>query len=161
IADTFGLLFVLVWTAALLPEFLEPASATVLLAKPVPRWGLLAGKFIGVVALVAFQAAVFVLATWAALGLRTGVWAVGYLVCVPLLTVNFAVFFSFSALLAVWTRSATACVFGSLLFWIACWAVNLSRHTGSPSWLLETAYWALPRPADLSQLLGRAVGADG
>lgn len=161
VADTFGLLFVLIWTAALLPDFLEPASATVLLAKPVPRWSLLGGKYAGVVGLVAMQSALFVVATWLAIGARSGVWAPGYLLSVPLLTVHFMVFFSVSALLAVWARSATACMFGVVLFWLACWSVNVARHADNPSWLVEAGYWILPRPADGSQLLAQSIGAIG
>src|SRR5205823_2783188 len=105
VADGVGLLLALVWTAGFLPAFLDPAAATVLLAKPAPRWSLLAGKYLGVVIFVGLQAAVFVLGTWAALGLRTGVWDMRYLWCLPVLVCHFAIFFSFSTFLAVWTRS--------------------------------------------------------
>src|SRR5262249_32677114 len=37
IADSAGLLLILVWTAGFLPSFLDPTAAAVLLAKPVPR----------------------------------------------------------------------------------------------------------------------------
>ena len=56
VADTGGILLALVWTAGFLPTFLEPGAASVLLAKPVPRWSLLAGKFLGILIFVAFQA---------------------------------------------------------------------------------------------------------
>jgi ABC-2 family transporter protein len=128
IADTLGLLLALIWTAAFLPTFLEPSSISVLLAKPVPRWSLLAGKYVGVLAFVTFQALVFVLGTWLALGVRTGTWAPHYLWCVPVLVIHFAVFFSFSCMLAVWTRSTVVCILGSLLFWFVCWGVNYGRH---------------------------------
>src|SRR5207302_7574837 len=52
-AGAVGLLLVLLWTSGFLPEFLDPRAATVLLAKPVPRWSLLAGKYLGVLAFVA------------------------------------------------------------------------------------------------------------
>ena len=39
VADTLGLLLTLVWTAGFLPGFLDPRAVSVLLAKPVPRWG--------------------------------------------------------------------------------------------------------------------------
>jgi hypothetical protein len=120
VAGSAGLLLVLLWTAALLPSFLEPSALTVLLVKPVPRWGLLAGKCLGVFAFVAFQAGAFVGATWLALGARSGAWDVGYFLCVPVLLAHFAVFFSFSAMLAVATRNAVVCVLGSLLFWLVC-----------------------------------------
>jgi hypothetical protein len=170
VADALGVLLALVWTAGFLPTFLEPAAASVLLAKPAPRWSLLAGKYLGVMTFVAFQALVFVGGTWAALGLRTGVWDMAYLLSVPLLLVHFAVFFSVSAVLAVCTRSTVACVIGSVLFWLLCWGMNYGRHLvtglpdvqqvqGSLGWLVEGGYWALPKPADLSLILFDALDA--
>jgi hypothetical protein len=171
IADTAGLLLALIWTAAFLPTFLEPEAASVLLAKPVPRWSLLAGKYLGVLAFVAMQVSLFVAGTWLALAVRTGVWAPDYLACIPLVLLHFAVFFSFSTLLAVWTRSTIVCVFGALLFWVLCWGMNYGRHaalaaladqaalTQSFSWALELGYWVLPKPADFGMVLFDALGA--
>ncbi len=128
VADTLGLLLTLVWTAGFLPGFLAPQAIAVLLAKPVPRWGLLAGKYIGVLAFVLAQAVYFVGGTWLALALRTGVWDAAYLLSIPLLLLQFAVFFGFSLLLAVCFRSTVVCVFGSIAFWGICWAINFGRH---------------------------------
>ena len=102
-ADTAGVLLALLWTAGFLPTFLEPQSATVLLAKPCPRWAILVGKYLGVVGFVTLHAALFVGATWLALGVSTGVWYGAYWLAVPLLAVNFAVFYAVSAFLAVCT----------------------------------------------------------
>jgi hypothetical protein len=164
VADATGLLLVLIWTAGFLPTFLEPSSAAVMLAKPVPRWSLLAGKYLGVLAFVAVQALVFVGGTWLALGVKTGVWDPSYFLCVPMLLIHFAIFYSFSVLLAVATRSTVACVFGSILFWMLCWGMNYGRHaavaltdlhgaTGHFSWAVEVGYWVLPKPADMSIML--------
>jgi ABC-type transport system involved in multi-copper enzyme maturation permease subunit len=172
VADTVGLLLALIWTAAFLPTFLEPSAISVLLAKPVPRWSLLAGKYIGVIVFVALQASLFVGGTWLALAVRTGVWAPQYLMCVPMLVLHFAIFFSFSAFLAVWSRSTITCVFGSLLFWLGCWGMNFGRHAALAhmveqghvgagySRVLEAGYWFLPKPADMGYLLAKAVEAD-
>ena len=72
VADTAGILLALIWTAGFLPTFLEPSAAAVLLAKPVPRWTLLLGKYLGVLVFVVFQATVFVVGTWLALGCAPG-----------------------------------------------------------------------------------------
>src|SRR5262245_58370631 len=64
LADTVGVLLALLWTAGFLPTFLEPHAVTVLLAKPVPRWSLLVGKYLGVVLFVALHAVLFVAGTW-------------------------------------------------------------------------------------------------
>ena len=85
VADTLGLLLTLVWTAGFLPGFLAAQAVAVLLAKPVPRWVLLSGKYLGVLAFVAAQAVYFVGGTWLALALRTGVWDATYLLSIPLL----------------------------------------------------------------------------
>jgi hypothetical protein len=86
------------------------------------------------------------------------------------LLVHFAIFFSFSVLLAVTTRSTVACVFGSVVSWLLCWAMNYARHAVvgmpdlamlSPSLhtLVEIGYWVLPKPADMGILLFNSLEA--
>jgi hypothetical protein len=174
VAGTVGLLLTLVWTASFLPEFLQPNSATVLLAKPLPRGVFLLGKVLGVVAFVAMQALVFFLGTWVALGVRTGVWHTHYLAGWPILVLQFAVFYTFSALIAATWRSAVACVLGVILFWALCMGVNYGRYvvlslphiapetrrlSSVTSAMAETGYWLLPKPADDLLLLEEALDA--
>lgn len=168
VADTAGLLLCLIWTASFLPGFLEPSSASVMLAKPLPRPLLLTGKAIGILLAVGLQALLFVSATWITLGLRTQVWDVRYFLAVPILVLHFAVFLSVSTLIAVSTRSAVACVLGTLFIWVICFGVNLARHesarqseaqrpTAEP--LLEITYWLLPKPLDYNLILADSVDA--
>lgn len=174
VAGAMGLLATLVWTAGFLPAFLEPSSLAVLLAKPVPRWVLLLGKFLGVLSFVAFQAGVFFIGTWGALGMATGIWLPRYLLCLPLLLLHFLIIYSFSVLMAVCTRSTVACIFGSILFWFACFAMNFARHESlvmpaldprvrplppAVHHAVETGYWILPKPGDLLILLDGALQA--
>lgn len=170
IAGTVGLLLALVWTAGFLPTFLEASAASVLLAKPVGRWQLLVGKYIGVLAFVGIQVALFVVLTWLALGIRTNVWDMTYWACIPLLLLEFAALYSFSVLLAVTTRSTVACVFGSFLFWLVAWGINYGgvmarsmEQTQQLSpfsrFLTETAYWISPKPIDAGLILFNALNA--
>jgi ABC-type transport system involved in multi-copper enzyme maturation permease subunit len=164
VADTAGVLLALIWTAGFLPTFLDPAAATVLLAKPFPRWAVLAGKIAGVLAFVGGQAVVFVAAVWCALGVRTGVWDGHVFAVVPLLLVHFFSFYAVSALLAVITRSTVASVLGTAAIWFGCWWVNFTRHAavaggGPAAWPLDVGYWLLPKPADLGLLLLNALEA--
>ena len=162
LADTVGVLLALLWTAGFLPTFLEPQAVTVLLAKPAPRWSILLGKYLGVVLFVGLHAVLFVAGTWWAIGISTGVWEAAYWFAVPLLVVNFAIFYAFSAFLAVCTRSTVVAVFGTLLFWVLCWAMNMTHHhvvgfdvqglTPVSSFLVEAGYWILPKPLDMSGL---------
>jgi hypothetical protein len=169
VAGTMGIGLALIWTAGFLPAFLEPSAATVLLAKPVPRWSLLAGKYLGVLVFFAFQATVFVAGTWLALGVRSDIWDMTYLLCLPVLLVHFAVFFTFSVFLAVWTRSTVTCIFGTLVFWVMCFGMNFGHHealalgqglNASFGWLLEAGYWFLPKPWDLLLMQREVLHAD-
>lgn len=171
VADSAGLLLALIWTAGFLPGFLEPSAAAVLLTKPVPRWCLILGKYLGVLAFLTVQALAFVAGTYLALGVSTGAWDPCYLLAFPVLVLHFAIFFSFSSFLAVFTRSPVVCVFGSLLFWLVCWGVNLGRlqlvaipqqeeMTTSLQGASEVGYWVLPKPADLGLLLAQAMHAE-
>jgi ABC-type transport system involved in multi-copper enzyme maturation permease subunit len=170
VADTIGVLLTLVWTASFLPSFLDPQAASVLLVKPTSRATLLVSRFVGVVLYVAMMAAIFVAATWIAMGIRTGEWNLHYWISVPLLVGHFAVFFAFSALLAVMSRNTTVCIVGTLLFWLLCWAMNYGRHVLSVVHLQEASaglgrlteigYWLLPKPLDFSLLLADAFGTE-
>jgi ABC-type transport system involved in multi-copper enzyme maturation permease subunit len=172
IAGTVGILMALVWTAGFIPESLHPGAASVLLAKPAPRWLILTGKYLGVISFVGLNAFIFFAGTWVALGLRTGVWEVNYLLGIPIMTLHFAVVFSFSTLLAVSFRSTMACVVGSVLFWLVCYAVNYGRDfavvyteldpsgealPGFTLFLSELGYWLLPKPADFTIVLEQAL----
>jgi hypothetical protein len=166
-----GTLLALLWTAGFMPEFLQPAHATVLLSKPIPRWVLLMGKYLGVLAFAGFQVTVFIVGTWLAVGLRTGFWANSYLWGIPLLLLQFAAFYSFSVFLAVGTRSTLACGCGSIAFWFLCWGMNYGRHcllaleSSLPPLhavlrgLVEVGYWILPKPVDLGMMLYNGLGA--
>ncbi|HEV3138511.1 MAG TPA: hypothetical protein VGZ26_11420 [Pirellulales bacterium] len=175
VADTLGLLLTLIWTAGFLPGFLEGRNVCLLLTKPAPRWALLIGKYLGVLSFVLFHAVIFVGGTWTAIGLRTGFWDPTYLLCIPLLLLHFSIFFGVSVLLAVWTRNAVACVFGSIAFWSVAWSMNFGRHayftsrdllaesigSGYLTYLVDAGYWILPKPADLGFLLFNALDAKG
>jgi ABC-type transport system involved in multi-copper enzyme maturation permease subunit len=166
-----GILFLLIWTADFLPEFLKPGAILVLLAKPSPRGLLLVGKYVGVVVFVLSQCLLLVGGTWLALGVKTGVWDPSYLVCIPLLGIQFAVFFGFSLLLAVVWRDFYACVFGSIVFWFTCWGINFGRYllvlrwaddmAGPMAWAWEFLYWLLPKPVDLVTIQFAAQQTEG
>ncbi len=123
-----ALLVALTATAGMLPAFFAPHTAAVLLAKPTPRPLLLAGKCLGVIAFVAVHAAILVGGSWLALAARSGAWDTTYLLSAPLMVLHFAVFFGFSVMLASATRNGAACAFGTVLFWLLCWAMNFGRH---------------------------------
>jgi hypothetical protein len=169
VADMFGVLLALTWTAGFLPSFVDASAASVLVVKQPPRSRLFLARFFGVITFVGVHTLIFVGLTAVALGARTGVWDWAYWLCVPLLLVQFTIFYSFSALMAVMTRSTAGCLIGTLLFWLACFAMSYGRHAIvllDPTQELEAAahvanlgYWLLPKPADFSLILYDALDA--
>lgn len=83
VAGAAGTLLTLVWTAGLLPGFLRPSTIAILVAKPLPRGALFAGRCVGVLSLVATQALIFLTATWLVVGLRSGAWELRFFLCLP------------------------------------------------------------------------------
>lgn len=153
-----GIFLALFVTAGLLPSFLEPRHALVVLTKPTSRQRMVWARAAGTVMYVGVGFAAYFVATWIALGIRTGNWPIRYFGAWLIVWIQFAACFSFSALLATATRSASACVIGSTLFWLLSFLVNLGRHalvafqppqfSGASRPLIELCYWLLPRPCD-------------
>ena len=169
LADSAGVLLALLWTAGFLPTFLEPQAAAVMLSKPASRTLILLSKYAGVVLFVGLYALAFVAATWLALGVATGVWTGAYWLAAPLLAANFAIYYSVSAFLAVWTRSTVASGFGTLAFWSLTMAANYAHHhlaalppgslAAGATGLADFAYWVLPKPLDYGAVFYDALGA--
>jgi ABC-type transport system involved in multi-copper enzyme maturation permease subunit len=161
VAALLGTLLLLVWTSGFLPEFLDQRSIPAMLSRPVPRWSLLVGKFLGVLLFVSLLAALFVGGTWLALGLGTGSWPPALLFTIPFLMLLFALLYSLSAFLAVLTRSTVVCIFGTLLFWGVCARVD-AVHFASPPGLapIDAVYWVLPKPTDCLVLMNEMLQTD-
>ena len=112
--------------------------------------------------------------TCLALGIRTGFWPATYLLCLPLVLLQFVILYQFSVLVAVVTRSTVAAIFRSLVLCFICYPVNLGRPTVhvlpelntnltpfSPTArrLADVAYWIRPKPADLVVLRDNVLQA--
>jgi hypothetical protein len=174
IADTAGVLLALIWTAGFLPSFLDPTAASVMLSKPTSRTVLFAARWLGVIIYVTVFAILFIGTTWVAIGISSRfVWTPNYWLCVPILVAHFAVFYAFSALLAVVSRNATVCIVGSIVFWALCWAMNYGRHalagvrleevqraSAGLGRIADLGYWIMPKPADFSLILADVLNAE-
>ena len=86
------------------------------------------------------------------------------------MVLQFAILYSFSVLLAVYTRSTVACVFGSVLFWLLARGINygsprargLGESQSVPPFTLaltEAAYWISPKPIDAGLILFNSLDA--
>lgn len=139
LAGTFGLFFCLAATSFFVPRLLEKGAADPLFSKPVSRFSLLFSRYIAGLIFIAG------LSTYLVGGIHLGLLVNShfsdstFLWAIPILTYKFALLFSFTVLVGVWTRSATA----SLLLSFVLFGFAGGVHTG----------WKAVRMAKESELL--------
>ena len=152
------------------PDVPGAGAASVLLAKPVPRWQLLLGKYFGVLAFVGFQVVLFVVLTWLALG--TANRCLGH----DLLVVHSPAVAPVRDLLQLLGPARRdhsqhgGVRLRSVLFWLLAWGINfgcvMARGVLEPQYvpagtlaLAELAYWISPKPIDAGLILFNALDA--
>ena len=166
-----GLLLALVLTAGLLPAFLVPHTASVLLAKPVPRCALLAGKSLGVWPSWPFHACLLVGGAWLALAAPHRRLGPDLSAVRPAAGAAFRGFLHLlgdaggghaqHGGLRVRDGAVLAAVLGDELRPARGDGTSRTRTTVSPAfgWVIDAGYWLLPKPLDFQ--LALADGAHG
>ena len=121
-----GLFIAILVTANFIPETFLPGSLNLLLSKPISRWGLLLAKFAGGCAFVTLCAVYLFLGLWLWLGFAMDIWDPGILWAIPLYIIVFAIYYSVSTFIGVWSRSPILSIIVTALFWAACFGVGLT-----------------------------------
>jgi len=114
-----GMILSIIATAGFIPHLLEKGAIEVVVSKPIARWMLFVGRYLGGISFVLFHATVFIGLTFLVAGLRWGVWLPGYLFAIPLVTLLFSFLYCISALTAVLTRGTIT----AILVTLGAWAV--------------------------------------
>ena len=171
-----GILAGVVITAFFIPNMLSKGTVDLLLVKPIHRGTLLIYKYLGGLAFIVLNATAVVFGLWLALGLRSGIWAPGFLLTIPVLTFFFAILYAVSTLFGVLTRSPIVAILVTCAVWFFLWLVGFLYTQLSavrdepgvrkeiPNWVyttVDTLHLVLPRTKDLdiltTQLLSREV----
>lgn len=158
-------------TAFFIPGMLRKGTIDLLLAKPIRRPVLLVYKFIGGLTFMFLNTVVIVIGIWLVLGLRSGLWAPGFLLSIFILTYQFAIFYSVSALFGVLTRSPIVSILVACFTWVLLWGVGtgyqvinaMRDFVDMPRWLTvtaDTAHFVLPRYKDLDALNSQMIAKD-
>jgi ABC-type transport system involved in multi-copper enzyme maturation permease subunit len=114
----------IVVTAFFIPNMLRKGTLDLLLAKPIHRTTLLVFKYLGGLTFMFLNAVVVVLGIWLVLGLRSGIWATGFLYSIGILTFFFAILYAVSTLFGVWTRSPIVAILMTCVVWFVLWLVS-------------------------------------
>jgi len=168
-SDAVGLIFALIWTAGFIPEFLQGFWWNMLRLRPLSTGFMLLGKTFSIVIVLSLHGIILIGGSWIALGIATNVWNGLFLWSFAILIIQFICFYPASVFLGTWSRSSMVAIIGSIAFWAICWMVNHARisnlsattaesSSGVAIWLIEIAYWALPKPIDFSIILSDLMG---
>ncbi|HTU91401.1 MAG TPA: ABC transporter permease, partial [Gemmataceae bacterium] len=112
-----ALLLSTIITAFFIPNMLRKGTVDLLLVKPISRLALLLYKYIGGLLFIFLNTVVVVAGIWLVLGLRTDLWGIGFLLSIPVLTFQFAVYYAVSTLFAVLSRSPIVAILMTCLCW--------------------------------------------
>lgn len=168
----FAVLVSIIITAFFIPNMLHKGTIDLLLAKPIGRAPLLLYKYIGGLTFMLVNSAVAVGGIWLVLGLRSGIWAPGFLLSIFVLTFFFAILYAVSTLCGVVTRSAVIAILMSCLMWFVFSAIGkahffmefakkdpgLSKQI--PDWVstsVNAIHAITPRSSDLDYLITRIL----
>ncbi len=170
--SSFTLVISIIVTAFFLPSMLAKGTVDLLLVKPISRVTLLLYKFLGGLLFMFLNAVVILAGVWLVTGLRTGIWINSFLVCIFIFTFQFAIVYSVSAVLAVFTRSPIMSILAALALWVFLlgfgwahyWVVEFRRENAEqavrehPVYIgLDVMHAVLPRYKDIDWLTSKMI----
>jgi len=160
ILGSIGILLALIATAGFFPALLERGGIEVLCSKPLPRWKLLLGKYIGSLVFIAVHATIFIFLTFLVAGIRWHVWIFRYFLLIPLMILMFSYLYCVSTLVAIYTRSTVAVILITIFAWFSFVGVQYmgdmfevypslkEYRSGYKS--IQTARWIVPKTFDIT-----------
>lgn len=152
---SFGMALAVFASAGLTPSVLEPGRIELLLSKPVSRHHILLGRYLGNVLVVGLILAYMIVACWAILGAKTGIWSSDFLATIGTTVVGFAVLLCVVVFMGVlWESTAVSTLVTIALMIISVilaqwqWAYRaLSSEWARYLW--KGLYYVVPKIYDL------------
>jgi hypothetical protein len=127
IVGVFGMIAAILVTSGIIPQMFDPGSITLLLSKPISRSLLFTSKFVGGCAFILLSVSLLIAGLWLIAGLRFGIWNEGMLWCIPIFLFMFLIYYAVSALAGLIWKSAVISVIVTVVFWLACFVVDLTK----------------------------------
>lgn len=160
---TIGLLLALLATSTLFPPMLQKGSIDLLLCRPIPRWRLMAARYLGGVSIVAFNAAYLILGVWLVLGLKSGIWNAGFPMATALLVFAFAVLFAVIMLFSVITENGAVGLLVAYAIFMFSPVLAAHEHI-TPVFskelyrdIFRSLYWFFPKTAETIGAIRRLI----
>jgi ABC-type transport system involved in multi-copper enzyme maturation permease subunit len=117
-------------TAGVIPDALEKGTVDLYLSKPIARWQLLLGKYLGSVTAIFLNILFFIGGLWLIVGVKVGVWNTRFLLSSFLLTYVFASLYAVVAFFGVVSRNMAIAIITGILYLLLIAGPLESRQTG-------------------------------
>lgn len=114
-------------TSGMVPELVRSGSIEMVLSRPISRLRLFLLKYLAGLLFVALQVAVFATASFIVIGVRGQSWEWGLFLSIPIVLAFFSYLFSVCVLLGMLTRSSTASLLLTLIFWLIIGGVHIAE----------------------------------
>jgi ABC-type transport system involved in multi-copper enzyme maturation permease subunit len=117
-------------TAGVIPDALEKGTVDLYLSKPIARWQLLLGKYLGSVAVMFLNILYFIGGLWLIVGVKVGVWNTQFVLSSFLLTYVFAALYAVVTFFGVASRNIAIAIIAGILYLMLIAGPLESRQTG-------------------------------
>ena len=155
-------------TAGLTTSIFEKGSIDLLISKPVPRWLIILGRYIGSVAIIFIEVTYFVLGLWVVAGISFGTWGLSSLSSIAFVTLGYAGLFALVTLFGVlWKSSWLAIILGLVIYFITGMVIPLVEKadellqgggfTGVLGAIAKVLHWVLPPMSDVASNMHHAM----
>ncbi len=155
---SFGMCLAVFASAGLISAVFEPGRIELLLSKPVTRYHILLGRYVGNVLVVACNLFYLLFAIWIIFGIKTEVWHTCFLIAGLSTLFVFCVLLTVSLLTAVlWESAAVSIIatFGVMVISLIVAAKPTWERLLSSEWTRDVVrglYYALPRIYDIGRI---------
>lgn len=153
-----GLFLAVFASAGLIPTIFEPGRIELLLSKPVRRYHILLGRYLGNLLVIAANMVYLVVSVWIIFGVKTGVWTYQFLYSTVLTIFVFAILLAVVLLIAVLWESAvlaTMVTFGVMIAGLILAQKSTIERLLTSEWsrdVVRVSYYALPKVWDLGNI---------
>lgn len=162
--NPWGIFLGLFITTGLFSGMLAKGRIDLLLSKPIARWELYLARYSGGLLLVFATTTLFCLGAWFLLWLKTGIIDLGLIWAGLVVVFLFAVFYSFAALMTLFTEGTGLALVTTLVIWglaeftyFRDFFRELSPTLGD---IADVLYYILPKTNDLELLTTQLIGAE-
>lgn len=155
---TAGIFLSLFATSSLMPTMLQSGFVDIFLSKPVSRFQIISGRFLGSTLIVALNIFYLVLFSGLVLAIKTGIWNWGFLGAGLIIVLSFTVLFSLMTVLSMVSKNGPLSLMVTYLILFfsplllardQIYALLSSKYYG---YLFDGLYYILPKTAELGEL---------